>query len=248
MLAGKLQRFSGGDMKIKKRSGEQRFETLSNKSFWLKFLIFFGCLFHDIFSRIKNGQDFREYGLTLYCGRQGAGKTMAMTEYLERMRKKYPKAIICTNFGYVHQNFPMTDWKQIFSVRNGLDGVIFAIDEIQNEYNSASWKNFPEGLLAEITQQRKQRIKIVGTSQVFTRVVKQLREQTFEVVDCRTLAGRWTFTKSFDAEEYNAVCDRPEVKMKLRRLWRKNFVQTKRLRELYDSYAKIEQMTKELES
>ncbi|MGC4423765.1 hypothetical protein ABXZ28_13035, partial [Streptococcus suis] len=41
--------------------GEQRFETLSNKSFWLKFLIFFGYLFHDIFSRIKNGQDFREY-------------------------------------------------------------------------------------------------------------------------------------------------------------------------------------------
>ncbi|MGC4439531.1 hypothetical protein ABXW85_17090, partial [Streptococcus suis] len=99
-------------MKIKKRSGEQRFETLSNKSFWLKFLIFFGYLFHDIFSRIKNGQDFREYGLTLYCGRQGAGKTMAMTEYLERMRKKYPKAIICTNFGYVHQTLPMTDWKQ----------------------------------------------------------------------------------------------------------------------------------------
>nr|WP_176452299.1 hypothetical protein [Streptococcus thermophilus] len=81
-------------------------------------------------------------------------KQMAMTEYLERMRKKYPKAVICTNFGYIHQTLPMTDWKQIFTVRNGLDGVIFAIDEIQNEYNSASWKNFPEGLLAEITQQR----------------------------------------------------------------------------------------------
>ena len=80
-------------MKLKKWSGEQRFETLSNKSFWLKFLIFFGCLSHDIYSRIKNGQEFREYGLTMYCGKQGAGKTMAMTEYLERMRKNTLKLL-----------------------------------------------------------------------------------------------------------------------------------------------------------
>ncbi|MGT2757717.1 hypothetical protein [Streptococcus ovuberis] len=232
-------------MKLKK-SGELRFETLSKKSFYKKILVFLAYIIHDGFMRLKNGREFREYGLTLYCGRQGAGKTMAMVEYLERMRKLYPKAVICTNFGYVHENFPMTSWKQIFEIRNGLDGVIFAIDEIQNEYNSSSWKNFPEGLLAEITQQRKQRIKIVGTSQVFTRVVKQLREQTFEVVDCRTFLGRWTFTKAFDAEEYNAVCDRPEAKFKLRRLWRKNFVQSKKLREKYDSYAKIEQLAKNI--
>ncbi|MCO4565035.1 hypothetical protein Si082_01929 [Streptococcus infantarius subsp. infantarius] len=100
--------------------------------------------------------------------------------------------------------------------------------------------------MAEVTQQRKQKIKIVGTSQVFTRVVKQLREQTFEVVDCKTLLGRWTFERAFDAEEYNAVADRPESKMKLHRLWRKNFVQSKRLRNLYDSYAKIEKMSREV--
>ncbi|MEX5398792.1 zonular occludens toxin domain-containing protein [Streptococcus sp. ZJ93] len=233
-------------MKNIKKSGGLRFETLSKKSFYQKIVIFLGYLIHDGVSRIKNRREFREYGLTLYCGRQGAGKTMAMVEYLERMRKQYPNVIICTNFGYIHEDFPMTSWKQIFELRNGTDGVIFAIDEIQNEYNSASWKTFPEGLLAEITQQRKQRIKIVGTSQVFTRVVKQLREQTFEVVDCRTLLGRWTFTKAFDAEEYNAVCDRPEAKMKLRRLWRKNFVQTQKLRNKYDSYAKIEQLAKNL--
>ena len=97
-------------------------------------------------------------------------------------------------------------------------------------------------MLAEITQQRKQRIKIVGTSQVFTRVVKQLREQTFEVVECRTIGGRWTFTRAFDAEDYNAVCERPEAKMKLRRLWRRSFVQSKELREKYDTYAKIQKM------
>lgn len=232
-------------MRIEKRKRVESFEALSEKGFIEKFFIFWIYLCRDIFCRLKNGKEFREYGLTLYCGRQGAGKTMAMVEYLERMRKKYPEAIICTNFGYIHEHVEMTSWEQIFKLRNEHKGVIFAIDEIQNEYNSSSWQKFPEGLLAEVTQQRKQRIKIIGTSQVFTRVVKQLREQTFEVVDCRTLAGLWTFTKAFDAEDYNAVCERPEAKLKLRRLWRRNFVQSKKLREKYDSYAKIERMARE---
>lgn len=231
----------------KKLRRVEQYETLSNKSFFDKVLRFIICIIYDCYQRLFNLNDFREFGLTLYCGRQGGGKTMAMTEYLERMRKKYPEAIICTNFGYKHQNIEMTDWKQLFEVRNGLKGVIFAIDEIQNEFNSSAWQKFPEGLLAEITQQRKQRIKIVGTSQVYTRVVKQLREQTFEVVECRTILSRWTFTRAFDAEDYNVVCDRPDAKQKIRRLWRKNFVQTKKLRNLYDSYAKIDKMAKNLD-
>ncbi len=231
---------------MKKSNRVKKVEDLSQKPFYFKIMAFVSYLIYDGFNRLKDKTNFKEFGLTLYCGRQGAGKTMAMTEYLERMRKKYPDVIICTNYGYIHETFPMTDWRQIFEVRNGEKGVIFAIDEIQNEFNSSAWKSFPEGLLAEITQQRKQKIKIVGTSQVFTRVVKQLREQTFEVVDCKTLLGRWTFTRAFDAEEYNAVADRPEAKMKLHRLWRKNFVQTKKLREQYDSYAKIEKMSRDI--
>ncbi|MGT2801029.1 zonular occludens toxin domain-containing protein [Streptococcus marmotae] len=225
-------------MKKKGNRVKGQFETLSEKPF--------GSLVYDMVQRIKNGREFKEYGLTLYCGRQGGGKTMAMTEYLERMRKLYPEALIVTNFGYIHQDLEMTSWQQIFEIRNGLKGVIFAIDEIQNEYNSSAWQKFPEGLLAEITQQRKQRIKIVGTSQVFTRVVKQLREQTYEVVECQTVGGRWTFTRAFDAEDYNAVCERPEAKAKIRRLWRRSFVQNKKLREKFDSYAKIERMAKEI--
>lgn len=60
------------------------------------------------------------------------------------------------------------------------------------------------------------------------------------------MLGRWTFTRAFDAEEYNAVADRPEAKLKLHRLRRRNFVQSKKLRELYDSYAKIEKMQRDL--
>lgn len=206
----------------------------------LEFLKWIGI---DIARFCRSGQKlFKEYGLTIYCGRQGAGKTIGMTEYLERMKKKYPDCIIVTNFGYRRQDYPMEGWRDLVEIRNGVAGVIFAIDEIQNEYDSTKWKNFPESLLSQVTQQRKQRVKIVCTSQVYTRVVKQLREQCFEVVECRTLLGRWTFLRCFDAEDYNIVIDSPEKKQKLHRIWRYSFIQTDFLRELYDSYAVIEKL------
>lgn len=227
-----------------KKYGNKRRKLYSELSFFTKLILFFKEKISDLIHYLKYGRSFAEYGLTMYCGRQGGGKTVAMTEYLERMRKKFPKVKIVTNYGYLQEDFPMNSWEDIFTIRNGEDGVIFAIDEIQNEYNSNDWKNFPEGLLSEITQQRKQKIKIVATSQVFTRVAKPLREQTFEVVECVTIAGRWTFTKAFDASDYNHVIENPEKKAKLRRLYRRNFVQDRRIREVFDSYAKIERMAK----
>lgn len=220
----------------------EKYKKYSLEPFFKKFMKFLYWLFKDLRYYAKHGRPFDEYGLTMYCGRQGAGKTMAMVEYLERMRHKYPDVVIVTNFGYKYETCAMTDWRDFFEIRNGEKGVIFAIDEIQNEFSSTSWKNFPETLLAEITQQRKQKVKIVATSQVFTRVAKPLREQTFEVVECATIAGRWTFTKAFDAYEYNALIDQPDRKNKLRRLWRRNFIQDDHLRDLYDSYAKIERL------
>lgn len=207
---------------------------------YFKLYHFIRLKIEDIKYELKHGKQFKEYGLTLYCGRQGAGKSIAMTEYLYRMRNKYPKCKIYTNYGFLLQDGPVNSWHDFLDIRNCTDGVIFAIDEIQNEFDNNSWKSFPPWLLREITQQRKQRIKIVGTSQVYTRVVKQLREQCFEVVECRTLLGRWTFTKCFDAEDYNEVVDRPDLKMKLRRKWRYSYIQTNKLRELFNSYDKVE--------
>jgi ATP-dependent Clp protease ATP-binding subunit ClpX len=223
-------------MKIDLRT---KIKTMVLKPKLLEFLKWFGI---DIYRALKYGRNFTEFGLTLYCGRQGGGKSISIVEYLERMRIKFPKVKIITNFGYVHEDLSMSDWRDLLHVRNGLDGVIFAIDEIQNEYNSNDWKDFPEDLLREVTQQRKQRIKIVASSQVFTRVVKQLREQCFEAVECRTLAGRWTFQRCFDAEDYMAVTDNPEKKVRLHRKWRYSFVQSDAIRQLFDSYKKIEGM------
>lgn len=208
----------------------------------LKLIQFVFWKWIDLIRVIKFGKTFNEYGLTMYCGRQGAGKTISMVHYLEEMRAKYPLCKIGTNFGYINEDFAITGWEQFFEIRNGVDGVIFAFDELQNEWDSSKWDKFPEGLLRQVTMQRKQRIKIVATSQVYTRVVKALREQCFEVVECYTFLGRWTFCKAFDADDYNTVIDDPDKKRRLFKKWKKSFIQTDVFRELYDTNLVIEKI------
>ncbi|MBM7709602.1 ATPase [Enterococcus lemanii] len=185
---------------------------------------------------------FSDFGLTLFTGRQGAGKTMSMVHEAEQLRLKYPNLYICSNFGYVHENESL---KSLTDITNavlranevGACGTLILWDEIQNDFDSFS--KVSRDVLRVVTQQRKQGIKILGTSQVFTRVSKALREQTFNVVMCRTIFKRWTVSRFYDADEYNHNIDRPEEKRKMFPLRKVSFVQTDELRELYDSYAVI---------
>jgi len=197
----------------------------------------------DFKERGKHRNEFREYGFTFYVGRQGAGKTASMVEYLDRMKARYPDCIIVTNFGYYQADHIMKSWRDLVTIRNGTDGVIFAIDEIHSEYSSAAWKDVPEEILSEVSQQRKQRVKIVATAQFFTRVAKPLREQAATVVPCKTIAGRLTSWKEYDALQYAMVVDNPNaVKKKLRPLRRHSFIQSDVFRESYDTYEKIKRM------
>lgn len=160
---------------------------------------------------------------------------MGIVEQLERIKKAYPECLICTNINYLKQDIPLTSWLQLLYLRNGDKGVVFVIDEVQN--NGLDWSKFPETLLQVITMQRKQKIKIFLTSQVYKNVVIQLRRQCFEVVECKTFLGRWTRQKCYDADEYNNVIDiaTPEKKMKLQKKWKYSFIQSNFLRNLYDT-------------
>lgn len=199
----------------------------------------------DFLERKKYAGEFREYGFTFFVGRQGAGKTISMVHYLEKMRVLYPNCMIITNFKFSDANYIMKDWNDLLNVRNGTDGIIFAIDEIQSEYSSAAWKSVPEDLLSEISQQRKQRVKIVATAQFYSRVAKPLREQANTVVACSTFKGRLTRNKEYDAVDYATVIDNPNVvKKKLKPLSKSSFVQSDSLRACFDTYEKIERMQK----
>ena len=204
----------------------------------------FRWLVWDFLTRKQRDQVFSEYGFSIFTGRQGAGKTVSMIRYLDLMRKKYPNVKIITNFNYAYADKRMKDWRDFMEIRNGEDGVIFAIDEIHSEYSAASWKDFPEALLSEISMQRKQRVKIVATSQVFCRVAKPIREQAFSVMVCRTYFGCLTFFKEYDAAEYSTSDTPYKVKKSVKPIWKSVFVQSNALRRSFDTYEKIERMKK----
>jgi ATP-dependent Clp protease ATP-binding subunit ClpX len=167
-----------------------------------------------------------------------------MVQYLNRMHRKFPNALIVTNFGYKYASSQMMSWRSIFDVRNGEDGVIFAIDEIHSEYSSAAWKDFPEELLSEISQQRKQRVKIVCTSQVYGRIAKPIREQCFTVVQCKTFLHRWTFTKEYDAYDYEKHGGMTKDNVRLHALKKMSFIQSDFLRSCFDTFEKIKRLEK----
>jgi ATP-dependent Clp protease ATP-binding subunit ClpX len=184
---------------------------------------------------------FREYGVHIVAGKQGSGKTVTVAYMLRRFQKMYPKLKVKTNFNYKHEDGVIRHWKDVVASENGIYGEIDVIDEVQNWFNSLQSKDFPVEMMTEITQQRKQRKCIIGTSQVFTRVAKPIREQTYILYEPITVFGCLTIVRKFEPV-IKADSGTPDEK-KFKGIF--FFVHTKELRESYDTYHKIEEMAKE---
>lgn len=138
---------------------------------------------------------FAPDGLTVFIGAQGSGKTLSAVNYVYRLMEAYPNCMLVTNLSLrdypldgkrVHQFLNNDDFARY---NNGEKGVIFLVDEIQLYLNSLESKNINLDVVAQISQQRKQRKHIVATSQLFGRLAKPLREQFNSIIVCRNIAG-----------------------------------------------------------
>lgn len=224
--------------------GYRKIINLKKMEISFKPLDFLRWVYVDIITSEARRARFTPYGFTMFCGRQGGGKTTSMVDYANHIHFRYPECIIVSNFKYKYADHIMKDWRDLLNIKNGHKGVLFLIDEIHSEYDSNAYKDFPESILSQISQQRKQRIKICATAQVYSRVVKQIREQTYSVVQCTTLAGRWTFNREYDSRDYEIYCDNPQKKKKLRPIRKHSFVQDDFLRGCFNTYEVINRMKK----
>jgi ATP-dependent Clp protease ATP-binding subunit ClpX len=194
---------------------------------------------HDKLAR--NPDHFREYGVHIVAGKQGSGKTVTAAYLLQWIKKQYPQLKIKTNFEYKHQDSAIRSWHDVVASENGEFGEIDVIDEIQNWFNSLQSKDFPLEMMTEITQQRKQRKMILATSQVFERVAKPIREQTYMLYKPFTIAGCLTVVFKFEVviKSNSGNVDKNRFRGAF------FFVHDRELRESFDTYHKIEQMKKE---
>lgn len=191
----------------------------------------------DLFS--KDPEFFRFQGLIIFEGRQGSGKTMSMVEFITRMREEYPLSKCTTNFGYVDQDRELKDWRMLMDYKNDIQGVIVGMDELQNWFSSNDSKNFPPEMLSVITQNRKNRRIILGTSQNFYLLAKAIRSQATEVRRCTTLLGCLTIVRRAEP-----ILDSEGNVQEWKNRGMYFFVHNKKLRDSYDTYKVIENLSK----
>lgn len=126
-------------------------------------------------------------------------------------------------------------------LENGELGVLYLIDEIHLEFNSLESTNIPIDVMIEVSQQRKQRKHIVGTSQVYMRMAKPLREQIQNVVICRSFFKCIQWNRLIDGhtshEENGKLCFDTQKYI----FWFHN----SKLYGSYDTYKKMKRYRKE---
>lgn len=188
---------------------------------------------------------FHADGLVCFVGPQGSGKTMSAVNYVYNLMERFPNCILVTNLKL--EKYPW-DNERVFLFENGDDfakysngeeGVIFLVDEIQLYFNSLDSKNINPEVMTQISQQRKQRKHIVGTSQVFGRMAKPLREQFSCVVKCSKLLGFLQKCQIVDRDSIEEESsDSMELKGKV--LFTSWYIHTPAYFNRYDTYAIID--------
>lgn len=139
---------------------------------------------------------FKPSGFLTFCGDQGEGKTISAVQYIRQLTDEYPKAILVSNVeikGINNTTYYYESYEELLelldSVKNGLQGVIFFIDEIQTLFNALLKRGMDIRVLENISQLRKQRKHIIGTAQRFMKVDKVLREQMKTCIFCHCFFG-----------------------------------------------------------
>lgn len=177
---------------------------------------------------------FGEFGIHMFCGPQGSGKTISAIYIIEKWRKQYLKLMINSNIYYKYSDNELETILDILKYDNGIYGQVNLCDEIQSMLSSSDSRNIPAFILGEISQQRKQKKAIVGTAQIFGKVAKPLREQTSFVYLPKTYFNCLTIVRVTKGEYYN---ENTEKFTKFIGMF--FFIQNKELRSLYDTFEKV---------
>lgn len=190
----------------------------------------------------KDADAFRISGTQVYIGRQGSGKTISAVNHVLKIKEHFPKAIVVTNlildvdFDYIFFKDANELADKLVNVNNGKLGVIYLIDEIHTYFNALDSKSIPPFIFTEISQQRKQRKTIIGTSQLFMRLAKPFREQCDNMISCKTWFGVLTFNRAYDGMTIEQDFD-GSLSGDLRK--RGFFWHSSKLRNAYDTYQKV---------
>ena len=142
-------------------------------------------------------------GTRVYKGYQGSGKTLSMVFYAFQIQKGFPNCAIYSNIkiqGLNNYHYFNDDSGLIeaLETRNGSAGVLVLLDEAHLYFGKKT--GIPLDVLTAISQQRKDRRRIVFSSQIWEELDISLRKQVKEIVSCRTLFHKFQINTISDGE------------------------------------------------
>lgn len=178
-------------------------------------------------------------GSRVYKGFQGSGKTLSMVDYAFRIRQDFPKCKLYSNiklYGIRYYHFSNADELRLaLNVRNGQNGVVVLIDEAHLFFNKKNGISLD--VLTAISQQRKDRVRLIFSSQIWEELDISLRKQVKEIVSCRCFFGKWQINTICDGETltYNKLASQYEAKKIRTEIFKHNDQMYKR----YDTFQKI---------
>lgn len=205
----------------------------------------FQTIKHNILFARNNPDYFYPAGIWVFCGPQGSGKTLSAVQCLQKMCKEYPKALVCTNLaitGVDNVVIPFEDYEQLKTLDNGIEGIIFFLDELHILWNSLESKDIPISEMACFCQMRKNRRVIIGTSQVYSRIAKPIREQLQYAIDCKNYFGMVQVNQVLDPSESIERNGNIEAKKVGTKIW----FHSPALYHSYDTLFKIEKAKREV--
>lgn len=211
----------------------------------MKFIKKLFRFFYLVYKDKKKGKNKLPFGIIVYVGLPGQGKTLSMVEYLLRARHIYPGVKIYTNFDFKYQEGQITSWRDLLELHNE-EGIIFALDEVHDIFDRKEWASMPKAIYQMFSQNRKLAKQFVCTSQTFPDVVIDIKRRTHYVIECKNLGkkDRWIFQKAFTTQDYKET----ETEFKPRhRAWRYSFIAEDHILDSYDSFAFIKRIAQEPE-
>lgn len=179
-------------------------------------------------------------GSRVYKGFQGSGKTLSMAKYAIDVSKAYPNCEVYANFiikGIDNFNYIENDedLKEALALRNGEMGVLVLLDEAHLYFGKKSGISLD--VLTAISQQRKDRRRIVFSSQIWEELDISLRKQVKEIVNCKCVFGFLQINTISDGEtlSYDKLAGEYVAKKIRTEIFKHNL----ELYNSYDTYQKI---------
>lgn len=141
-------------------------------------------------------------GSRVYKGFQGSGKTLSMVHYTLKMLDDYPDCLCFSNISIdddrVNYFNTPEELQKILEINNGASGVLIVLDEAHLFWGRKSGISLD--VLTAISQQRKDRRRIVLSSQIWEELDISLRKQVKEIVQCNSILRTIIVNRIYDGE------------------------------------------------